>query len=148
MDNQIEAIKRTFYVKKRFKKRNINKLNVTNLQMIYVASKLKGDIEANIEKAKKYCKFVHDKGLMPVASHIMYPAIGFNDEVEAEREKCRLYGMYLLAVCDALYCFIENDEISDGMRAEIDTAKKLNIPIKYFRVLENGIYEYTGSRCN
>lgn len=148
MDNQFESVKRTFYVKKRFKKRNINKLNVTNLQMIYVASKLKGDIETNIEKAKKYCKFVHDKGLMPVASHIMYPAIGFNDEVEAEREKCRLYGMYLLAVCDALYCFIENDEISDGMRAEIDTAKKLNIPIKYFRVLEDEIYEYTGSRCN
>lgn len=148
MDNQIEAIKRTFYVKKRFKNRNIKKLKVNNLQMIYVASKLKGDIETNIEKAKKYCKFVHDKGLMPVASHIMYPAIGFNDEVPAEREKCRLYGLYLLAVCDALYCFVENEEISDGMRAEIDTAKKLNIPIKYFRVLEDEIYEYTGSRCN
>lgn len=148
MDNQFESVKRTFYVKKRFKNRNIKKLNVNNLQMIYVVSKLKGDIEANIEKAKKYCKFVHDKGLMPVASHIMYPAIGFNDEVEEEREKCRLYGLYLLAVCDALYCFVENDEISDGMRAEIEVAKKLNIPIKYFRVLEDEIYEYTGSRCN
>ena len=148
MDNQFESVKRTKKIKKRFKNRNIKKLNVNNLQMIYVASKLKGDIEANIEKAKKYCKFVHDKGLMPVASHIMYPAIGFNDEVEAEREKCRLYGLYLLAVCDALYCFIENDEISDGMRAEIGVAKKLNIPIKYFRVLEDEIYEYTGSRCN
>lgn len=148
MSEQFQSIKRTYYVKKRFKKRNINKMNVTNLQMIYVASKLSGDIETNIEKTKKYCMYVHNIGLMPVAPHIMYPAMGFNDEVPTERDRCRLYGLYLLAVCDALYCFVENDEISAGMQAEIDVAKKLNIPIKYYKVLEDEIYEYTGSRCN
>ncbi|MBP3200168.1 MAG: hypothetical protein J6M39_00760 [Lachnospiraceae bacterium] len=118
------------------------------LEKVYVVSRLKGDIKNNIELAKKYCRFVDSIGKMPVASHIMYPAMGFDDTNPFEREKCRIYGLELLKLCDSVYCFIKDDVISTGMREEIRVARELNIPIKYFRVLEGGYYECTGYLYN
>ena len=117
------------------------------LKIVYVASKLAGNIDENISDTKKYCRFVYNKGFMPVASHIMYPAMGFDDNNEDERNKCCTYGLYLLSFCDELHCFIV-DELSGGMKQEIKVAKKLRIPIKYFRVSEDIIYECSSPRCD
>ena len=118
------------------------------LEKVYVVSRLKGDIKNNIELANNYCRFVDSIANMPVASHIMYPAMGFDDTNPFEREKCRIYGLELLKLCDSVYCFIKDDVISTGMREEIRVARELNIPIKYFRVLEGGYYECTGYLYN
>ena len=128
---------------------NTRKTTASNtLEKVYVVSRLKGDIKNNIELAKKYCRFGYSIGKMPVASHIMYPAMGFDDTNPFEREKCRIYGLELLKLCDSVYCFIKDDVISTGMREEIRVARELNIPIKYFRVLEGGYYECTGYLYN
>ena len=128
---------------------NTRKTTVSKtLEKVYVVSRLKGDIKNNIELTKKYSRFVDSIGKMPVASHIMYPAMGFDDTNPFEREKCRIYGLELLKLCDSVYCFIKDDVISTGMREEIRVARELNIPIKYFRVLEGGYYECTGYLYN
>ena len=114
------------------------------IEKVYVVSRLKGDIENNIELAKQYCRFVDNLGKMPIASHIMYPAMGFDDTNPFERERCRIYGFELLSLCDSVYCFVMDDVISSGMREEIRVARKLNIPIKFFRVLKGGFYECAG----
>ncbi|MBR4313984.1 MAG: hypothetical protein IKP66_03645, partial [Lachnospiraceae bacterium] len=87
-----------------FDKNNNTYKTATNkiLEKVYVVSRLKGDIKNNIELAKKYCRFVDSIAKMPVASHIMYPAMGFDDTNPFEREKCRIYGLELLKLCDSV----------------------------------------------
>ena len=148
MQNEISELRTKRFIKERFKRRNTKKLSINNMQMVYVVSRLKGDINENTKCAKKYCRFVYEKNLMPIASHIMYPAMGFDDENKEERDDCRLFGLYLLSLCDKVFCFIKNGEVSEGMVMEIQTAKKLNIPIEYYDVLEDETYEYKGPRYN
>lgn len=47
-----------------------------------------------------------------------------------------LFGLALLAVCDELWCFTVNGEISVGMENEVAEAKRLRIPIRYFDMAE------------
>lgn len=122
------------YIKKRIKKKAKSVLHIKNLKLCYVASRLSGDIKKNIEEAKYYCKCIAKLNMIPVASHIMYPAMGFDDRDLHQRLMCRVYGLYLLSVCDEMYVFMRNKIISEGMREEIKVAKKLHIPIKYFNV--------------
>ncbi|MCD8175690.1 MAG: hypothetical protein LUD41_07255 [Phascolarctobacterium sp.] len=49
---------------------------------------------------------------------------------------CLLFGLALLAVCDELWCFTVNGEVSAGMENEVAEAKRLRIPIRYFDMAE------------
>ena len=40
-----------------------------------------------------------------------------------------MFGLKLLSVCDEIWIF--GDRISDGMRTEMQTAKKMKIPRRY-----------------
>lgn len=99
-----------------------------NRRKIYVASKYAGDTEKNTKAAIAYCRRVIDSGYMPVASHLLYPQM-LDDNVPEERELGRLFGLALLAVCDEVWAF---GEISSGMEREIEEAKRLRIPVRYF----------------
>ena len=66
---------------------------------------------------------------MPIASHLLYPQI-LNDNIPAEREFGLLFGLALLRVCDEVWVF---GEITPGVAAEIEEAKKLNKQIRYFK---------------
>ena len=119
----------------------------TKLKKVYVVSRLKGNICKNLKLAKAYCKYVDKLGFMPVASHIMYPAMGFDDTNPIEREKCRMYGLELLKCCDMAFCFVKDGVISSGMHEEIRVARHLNIPLRFYKVSEDGCYECSGN-CN
>ena len=41
--------------------------------LVYVCSPYSGDVEANTEAARRYCRFAVDKGYIPVAPHLLYP---------------------------------------------------------------------------
>lgn len=99
-----------------------------NRRKIYVASKYAGDTEKNTKAAIAYCRRVIDSGYMPVASHLLYPQM-LDDNVPEERELGCLFGLALLAVCDEVWAF---GEISSGMEREIEEAKRLRIPVRYF----------------
>lgn len=100
-----------------------------NRRKVYVASKYAGDVRTNARDAIRYCRYVIAEGYMPVASHILYAASGMlRDEDASDRELGLLFGLSLLAVCDEVWVF---GEISPGMEAEIEEAKRLGKPIVY-----------------
>lgn len=96
---------------------------------VYVVSRYAGDIDKNVLAAIKYCRFVIDKGKMPIAAHLLYPQI-LDDSIPSEREIGTMFGIALLEMCDEVWCF--GKEISSGMDREIKEAKRLGKHIKYF----------------
>ena len=96
---------------------------------VYVVSKYAGNTELNVSKAVEYCRFVIRKKHIPVASHLMYPAV-LQDTVSSERELGTMFGLALLALCDEVWVFGKDQ--SEGMIAEVVEAKRLKKPLRYF----------------
>jgi hypothetical protein len=97
------------------------------MKKIYVCSPLKGDIMNNVRKAQLYSKFVASLGHIPYTPHI-YFTIFFDDTKEEERCTCMKLALEWLVQCDELWFF--GDKITEGMKGEIDLAKKLGIETK------------------
>ncbi len=110
------------------KKRYANK----NRRKVYVASRYAGDVERNTMAAVTYCRRVISEGYMPVASHLLYPQI-LNDDDPEERNLGLLFGLALLRMCDEVWVF---GEVSSGMAQEIEEAKRLKKPLRYFEEVD------------
>ena len=98
---------------------------------VYVVSRYAGDIEKHVAAAVRCCRYAIRKGFMPVASHLMYPAI-LRDDVPEERVMGTQFGLALLAVCDEVWIFDDGTGMSDGMAAEESEARRLGKPIHYY----------------
>ena len=96
---------------------------------VFICSPLKGNIEKNLQNAATYCRFAFDKGFVPWAPHLYFLQF-LNDSVKEERAAGMRYGMEEMWRMRAVWVF--GEKITEGMRAEIDLAKQLKIPIKYF----------------
>ena len=99
--------------------------------IVYVCSPLSGDVEANQEKARRYCRFVVDSGCIPIAPHLFFPQF-MDDADEHERNLALFMDIVLLTKCAELWVF--GDHISKGMSIEIEKAKRKAKPIRYFTV--------------
>ena len=97
-------------------------------KMVYICSPLRGDYEANTEKAIEYCRKVASWGETPIAPHI-YCTRFLDDTNEADRQRGFEMAMELLKLCDCVLVF--GDHISEGMRLEIDKATEIGIPVRY-----------------
>jgi len=99
-------------------------------KLIYVCSPVKGknkeEVKENILKAKVYCKMLLFWGHIPLAPHVAFDGI-LDDNIQQERERALQIGLELVKRCDEVWVF--GDRISEGMRAEIELAKKLGIPV-------------------
>lgn len=95
--------------------------------IIYIASKYAGDTERNIQAARRYCRHAIEKGCVPIAPHLLLPQ--FLSE-ETERDLAIAIDLRLLSLCEELWAC---GGISEGMRREIDYAKKTGIPVRYIR---------------
>ena len=101
----------------------------TVLKKIYVCSRLRGDVETNIENAKRYCEYVvKGCGAIPIAPHIYFTQF-LDDNLDEERAFGTLAGLQLLSECDELWYF--GDSVSKGMVTEIIAAKEQSIPVRY-----------------
>lgn len=90
---------------------------------VYICAPLGGDVQGNLEKAKRFAKYALKCGTAPVVPH--FYALCLNDNTPSEREIWLSAGMSLLWFCDELWIF--GDEITAGMQHEIDFCKNLNI---------------------
>ena len=116
-------------IMKEYRQQQREQYNNKNRRKVYVASKYAGDTSANTAAAIQYCRQVIEQGFMPVASHLLYPASGMlRDDDPRERELGLMFGLALLRVCDEVWVF---GDISPGMAAEIEEAKRLRKPVKY-----------------
>jgi hypothetical protein len=92
----------------------------------YVCSPFRGDVEKNTERAREYCRKVYDAGYAPLAPHLYFPQF-LNDNNEQGREAGMDMGAALLPLCCAIVMC--GSEITQGMKLEIEAAKRLDIPI-------------------
>ena len=83
----------------------------------------------NIQKAQKACEYAIEQGYIPYAPHLYFPQFLSDDKPE-EREMGMLLGLTWLARCDELW--VIGDRISEGMKREIEQARKWCIPVRRF----------------
>ncbi len=100
-------------------------------KIVYVASRVRGNLQQNLSHAKVYCKFAISQGVVPIVPHLMYDGT-LDDDIPEERETGMKLGIELLKQCDELWAFCDEEGPSEGMKQEIAIAEELNIPVRYF----------------
>lgn len=101
-----------------------------NRTRVYVVSRYAGEVERNMVAAVRCCQYVIRKGMMPVASHLLYPQM-LRDDIPAEREMGTAFGLALLALCDEVWVFRDHTGLSPGMEAEVNEARRLGKPVRF-----------------
>ena len=96
------------------------------MKKVYICAPLSGDVEGNLEKAKRYSEYALRCGAAPVTPH--FYALCLDDSVPEEREMGMAAGLSLLWFCDEVWVF--DDQPTEGMRAEIKLAHNLNIKVR------------------
>lgn len=99
--------------------------------MVYICSPFAGDVEANVENARKYSRFAVERGYLPITPHLLYPQF-LDDNSERERDLGLFFGLVLLDRCAEVWVF--GDCISAGMKAEIERAEARGQIIRYYTI--------------
>lgn len=115
----------------------------------YVCSPLsaptRAEILANAAKASTYMLWAEKEfGGRAIAPHAYLPYL-LDDSVPEERALALEFGSKLLAMCSRLVVY--GDRISKGMKAEIQQAKELGIPVLYRAGITSEKYKPTGLQC-
>lgn len=99
------------------------------MKLIFISSPYKGDAEANTLKARRYCLFAYQSGVVPVAPHLHNTQF-LDENVPEERTAGMKLGLELLKKCDEVWMF--GERFSEGMLEELDLAISLGKLIRYF----------------
>ena len=97
--------------------------------LVYICSPLAGDMDANMERARGFCRFAVDQGAIPIAPHLLFPQF-MDEETPSTRTLALHMGLVLVTKCRELWYF--GDTISEGMRGEIRKARQRNMPVRHF----------------
>ena len=97
------------------------------MKKVYICAPLGGDVERNLERVKRYTRYALMCGTAPVVPH--FYALCLDDNNEKEREIGLAAGLGMLWFCDELWVF--GQEITDGMKQELQFCKHLNIKTQY-----------------
>lgn len=96
---------------------------------VYICAPLGGNIKENLQNAVIYTKFALKSGVAPVTPH--FYALSLDDNNKSDQELGRSAGMSLLWFCDEMWIF--GDTVTEGMRAEINFCKNLNVKMRTVR---------------
>lgn len=99
--------------------------------LIFICSPYSGNVETNLENARRYCRFAIRRGGIPFAPHLLFTQF-LDDSVAHERELGLELGLSMLSICDELWAF---GEPTAGMALEISEAERQNIPVRRFNSL-------------
>ncbi len=97
--------------------------------MVYICSPFTGNVETNIENARRYSRFAVEQGYLPITPHLLYPQF-LDDDSQHERALGLFFGLVLLDKCSEVWVF--GDHISKGMKVEIKRANSKGQMIRYF----------------
>ncbi|MDY3369401.1 DUF4406 domain-containing protein [Zhenhengia yiwuensis] len=99
------------------------------MKMIYICSPLKGDVEMNIQRANRFCRFAARNEVLPLAPHTIFTQ--WLDDADPDEREAGIYlGLELLTKCDEVWVF--GNRITEGMTKEIEFAVKLKKPVLYY----------------
>ena len=96
------------------------------MKMVYIASPLRGDYNTNIKNAVEYCRLAGERGVLPLAPHIIFSQ-WCNDTVPQQREQGLQLGLALLQKADELW--VMGTTFSQGMQGEVAFAQEHEIPM-------------------
>ena len=97
--------------------------------LVYICSPYAGDIGWNVQNALRYCRFATKQKCLPLAPHLYFTR--FLDDVNEEQRAEGLFmGYILMTKCAEVWVF--GDYISRGMAAEINSAERRGMRIRYF----------------
>lgn len=97
--------------------------------LVFICSPLSGDVERNLESARRYSRFAVARGAIPIAPHLFFPQ--FMDDDEKEQRNLALFmGLVLMGKCQEVWRF--GTQISKGMAIELAKAKQRGMPIRHF----------------
>jgi hypothetical protein len=97
--------------------------------MVFICSPLAGEVEKNLEHARRYCRYAVAQNTIPIAPHLIFPQ--FMDDGDPNQRSLAIFmGLVLLTKCQELWRF--GERISAGMKVEIGKARQRGIPIRRF----------------
>lgn len=96
--------------------------------LVYICAPYSGDKERNIKKAVFYAEVAYKKGAIPVTPHFLFPFM--NDEDIKQRKDALFMDIILLGKCQEVWVF--GNEITEGMKRELEVAEKRKQAIRYF----------------
>lgn len=101
------------------------------MKIVYIAHPISGNIKGNLNDVKNIIKGINIQmpDVLPFA-HYFVDCHALNDDIPEEREKGIKNDIALLEAGFIDEMWLYGCRISSGMRAEIELARKLNIPIK------------------
>ena len=112
------------------------------MRKVYICSPLGGNVEENLERVKQYTKYALQSGVAPVVPH--FYALCLDDSDPKQREIGIAAGLNLIWFCDEMWIF--GDQITEGMKTEIQFCKNLNIKMRY--ISEAEIYKLLGGNAS
>ena len=96
-------------------------------KVVYIASPLSGDVEENLDFARRACRYAISQGAVPFAPHLLYTQM-LDDNSPQERQAGIEMGCRMLERCDELW--LCGERISPGMAAEKELAESLGLPVR------------------
>jgi len=93
------------------------------MKRVFICSPFAGDIERNVEIAKKLCCMAMDQGYAPFAPHPLYPRF-VDDHDPKERSAGISCGLAYMETCSEVWAFTGNG-ISKGMQQELSHAREI-----------------------
>lgn len=111
------------------------------MKKVYICAPLGGNISENLRKVRRYTEYALKCGTAPVVPHFYAECL--DDSIPKEREIGMAAGLSLLWFCDEMWIF--GDEATEGMAAEIQFCKNLNVKTRIIR--ESDIKKMIGGKC-
>ncbi len=105
-------------------------LRLGYMPLVYICSPYRGDVDQNIQNARRYCAFALTQKALPVAPHLLFPQFMGSEETDETRELALHMGLILISKCRELWFF--GDTISDGMKNEINRARWRDMIVRHF----------------
>lgn len=97
--------------------------------LVYICSPYSGDVDANVIKARLFCRFAINQNCIPLAPHLLFPQF-MDDGNPMERELAMFMDIVLMGKCSEVW--VLGNIISNGMAEEIAKARKRKQTVRYF----------------
>ena len=99
------------------------------MKRVFLISPYSGDVARNLAYADKCQTFCFSSGWAPFVGHLMYPRV-LDDNEPKDREFGMSSAYAWLSISELAVAFMDLG-VSRGMRADLDAARRLSIPIQY-----------------
>lgn len=97
--------------------------------IVYICSPYAGNVDVNVENARRYSRCAVDMGYIPLAPHLLFPQF-LDEKNPKERQLGLFFGNVLMSKCAEVWIF--GSEYSAGMQAEYERAVRKGYKIRYF----------------